>query len=1190
MKTHHAGSRLKSLELQGYKTFATKTAFEFAPTITAIVGPNGSGKSNIADAIRWVLGEQSYSLLRGKRTEDMIFSGSELRPRAGLASAEITFDNSDGWLPIEFGEVSIGRRASRDGQNDYLINGQRVRLRDVGEILSESGLAERTYTVIGQGLVDAALSLRADERRKLFEEAAGIGLYRKRREEATRRLETTRRNLERVQDILAELRPRLRSLERQAQRARDYSQVRDDLKASLRIWYGYHWDQAQAELAAIRAAADRADLAKRTLIQSQSEIEQELGELRVSIKKLRGEIGDASQRRSELLDQSQILGRQQAVAEERLRWLEEQRDLISSEIASMDESLKRLKLRLEAVGEERQSLRQALTSGGANERRPDGPESDGELAAGLRRRLTELRSQESELQTQKVRLETERQQLEGRAAELQHRREVDRGTHADLKEQQRATEKLAGEREGMVQSTQAKMDQIRSGMDASEQEAGRLEARRTALTLELQNLEVELARKRAQLAAASERIDHDLEERARAVRPEALAGPSGVWLTYPPRLEKAIGTALGEFLQGTPFRSMEDIFDVLQELEGQLPAGKAALLSLSGKSAPRLELADSEGVVGLAADLVRPKAGWAPIVEALLGRVAIVEDRSAAGRLLPHIPPDARVVTLAGELFLGSGQVLVGSSSSLTKVESAQDLRNEVQDDHRRKEELSAEIESLAKRLEVLHRERSQQGERKDSLEEQLEQHRAAWRAASVEMAEAQGKVRAASEQSERSQRELEELRAQSEAVHGKLQAIREEWSQAQQAARSLRAELEVLGVDSDQFDEGSRFDALQRSMEDTASRMEEYQDRIDSLEAEKAGWLQRLSDNQGQEVELQAEIGALVERSADLERSVEAQDEMLAPAEGEIRELETRRSELENRESGARLSLQRAEYENSQVQIKLARKEEELLGLQRRIEDDFGLVAFDYDDGTTGQEPLPLEGLVEKLPAVEQLPEGIDSQVRRLRAQLRRMGAVNPEAQEEYEEVKQRVEFLTGQVDDLRSAEAKVEEVIAELGLIMEREFRVTFDAVAVEFRETFQRLFGGGSARLHLAEDGNPNEAGIEIEARLPGKREQGLAVLSGGERSLTASALVFALLRVSPPPFCVLDEVDAMLDEANVSRFCDLLTELSETTQFIVITHNRQTVQVAEAVYGITMGADSSSRSISLDLEEAAREVAA
>jgi chromosome segregation protein len=282
--------RLKSLELNGYKTFATKTLFEFSGDITAVVGPNGSGKSNIADALRWVLGEQSYSLLRARKTDDMIFSGSETRSRAGMASATVTFDNSDGWLPIDFSEVSVTRRAYRDGQNEYLINNQRVRLREVTELLSKSGLSERTYTVIGQGLVDTALSLKPEERRRLFEEAAGIGLYRTRKEQALRRLDTTKRNLERVQDILAELEPRLKSLERQAKRAREHVQIRQDLEVILKEWYGYHWHHRQKELLETRSFARKQEAALETSRQTQSELNQSLNEVRSKVNGLRSRL------------------------------------------------------------------------------------------------------------------------------------------------------------------------------------------------------------------------------------------------------------------------------------------------------------------------------------------------------------------------------------------------------------------------------------------------------------------------------------------------------------------------------------------------------------------------------------------------------------------------------------------------------------------------------------------------------------------------------------------------------------------------------------------------------------------------------------------------------------------------------------------------------------------------------------
>jgi chromosome segregation protein len=287
---------------------------------------------------------------------------------------------------------------------------------------------------------------------------------------------------------------------------------------------------------------------------------------------------------------------------------------------------------------------------------------------------------------------------------------------------------------------------------------------------------------------------------------------------------------------------------------------------------------------------------------------------------------------------------------------------------------------------------------------------------------------------------------------------------------------------------------------------------------------------------------------------------------------------------------LQEAERGHSQLQIELARREEELSSLRRRIEDDFGLVAFEYQNAIASQEPLPLEGLVEKLPRVDDLPIDLQTQIGRMKAQLRRMGSINPEAQSEYKEVRGRVDFLTQQLEDSQKASTQIRDVIAELDVLMEREFRKTFEAVAKEFRETFTRLFGGGSARLILTDMDDFNNSGIDIEARLPGRRSQGLAALSGGERSLTATSLIFSLLKISPTPFCVLDEVDAMLDEANVERFIEMLRELSQETQFILITHNRQTVQAAEVIYGVSMGADSASRVISLRLDEAIQQVSA
>jgi len=414
--------RLKSLELQGFKTFANRTVFEFANTITAIVGPNGSGKSNIADSLRWVLGEQSYSLLRAKKTEDMIFSGSENRPRAGLAAVTVTFDNSDGWLPIDFSEVAITRRAYRDGQNAYLINGQRVRLRDVTELLAQSGLSERTYTVIGQGLVDAALSLKAEERRRLFEEAAGIGLHRSRREKALRRLDKTRRNLERVQDILAELKPRLRSLERQARRAQGYEQVKTDLQELLREYYGFHWHRAQQELTDARKAVDFQETKLGQARHGQKNLDSTLGGLRQRTQDLRNELSAWHRDSAHLHTQREGISRRLAVAEERQRSLKDQEQNTELELLNRQEEANLYKDQLSQLGQEAEGKRNDLNEAAA--------QSKGAKDA-LDQRQAERKEAEAELiqeQNGLAALNARQGKLQALAAE--HKGQIERITRA----------------------------------------------------------------------------------------------------------------------------------------------------------------------------------------------------------------------------------------------------------------------------------------------------------------------------------------------------------------------------------------------------------------------------------------------------------------------------------------------------------------------------------------------------------------------------------------------------------------------------------------------------------------------------------------------------------------------------------------------------------------------------------------
>ncbi|MGD8554266.1 MAG: AAA family ATPase, partial [Anaerolineales bacterium] len=673
--------RVKSLELQGYKTFAHKTVFEFAPSITIIVGPNGSGKSNIADAIRWVLGEQSFSVLRAKRTEDLIFSGSDSRPRAGMASATIVFDNRDGWLPIDFNEVTISRRAYRDGQNEYLINGSRVRLREVAELLGKTGLARRTYTIIGQGLVDEALSLKAEQRRLLFEEAAGIGIYRSRRREALRRLDATRRNLERVLDILAELKPRLRSIERQAKRAQRYQQVRQDLMEGLRVWHGHHWHQLQQVVTELQEQRRAKGLALDELRRKQETTEKDLSDVRRRIDELRSSLHGASRHISALYAEREVYGRRLAVVEERSRWLKEQEELIETEISSLEARKKDLGHRLMEAKQELQARQEKLEGAEATEQelRSEGKLGRAEMkklqarALELRRELEELTAQQAAWETKMAQLDQRQEELEARGKELE----------AQVSEAQRAVEQAEGQlrvaAEALEEAKQASASADKEGQ-AAEEALAEAEAILKRYQEELAGLQSKHSAKKAEFEALNllphlaQRASDQLAAAAEQGDIEGLVGAFSSALKVKQKHKKAIAAALGDVDSGQAFRSLDDVAEALKWLEAHAKGERAVLAPISGlrKSTP-LPPFDDTACLGNAASLVRAESPYQELVELLLGRILVVEDREAALRLLGDLPPDGKLVTLAGEVFHGTGLVVAGAGAASGDFRAIQD-------------------------------------------------------------------------------------------------------------------------------------------------------------------------------------------------------------------------------------------------------------------------------------------------------------------------------------------------------------------------------------------------------------------------------------------------------------------------------------------------------------------------------------
>ncbi len=1192
--------RLKSLELLGYKTFASRTSFEFPGMITAVVGPNGSGKSNVADSMRWVLGEQSYSLLRGKKTEDMIFAGSEQRGRSGMASATITFDNSDGWLPIDYSEVSITRRAYRDGQNEYLLNGQKVRLKEISELLAQSGLAERTYTIIGQGLVDAALALKPEERRRLFEEAAGIGLYRSRKEEAINRLEATRRNLERVKDILAELEPRLQSLEKQAKRAQDYERVKADLRLLLQDWYGYHWHQNQGEFNHVRDILKSQGIRLESVRQSHAEVSQAMNESRGKIHSIRARLNEWHTSAGQLHNELTQVSRQSAILDERQHSLNEQRSSWQNELARSEEEDQAFQANLELAEQELIRLETEV-----EEARSHADLSRKKLIARQEERERVERSLRNARQNL-IGSETRLVQLTAHHYEIENRQETIlenigsilktiNSFRQDLEKSKANLQKLVQEKEDAERVKKGKEAELlahRTQVTDQEVERRRLQNQKS-------RIEAEKARLKAQtdVLEQAERAMSGYSEGARflvqAARQDRLKGDYRLLsslLDVPVEYETAFAAVLGEMLDLVLLDPAAEVENTLSLIERD-SKGRVAFIKVEQVlPVESLVFPEDTDAIGVAADLVAPKEETlAPLIKFLLGRTLVVKDRQAAYRLIASLPASGQIVTLKGELFSSHGHVVAGKVGRTGMISRSRQIREKNDALSQLDGQLNANrsaLQSLDQALEKLRAQESDLVRQSKEMGIKAEKTREVYQ----QGLNAQEQIRRQAEWYEGQQKDLDNQIARVKIELAKDEAelvgIDMAIAKTREEVRKFQRDLGELPVDEFQSQVTHWDTAIavsSRALKESQKRVDERKQRLVETQQRQGVLRKRLEELEAGLSEIDHQKDSLHTREESLNAEIQAFQAIIEPAEKDLTEAERQSTDLLAVEAASLQALTVAERHFTQAELDLDRNRDALQALRRRIEDDFGLVAFEYAPNVSGQTPLPFEGMVNRLPVILELAPEIEEAITRFKTQLRRMGSINPDALNEFRSVQDRFQFMTSQVADLSHADADLRQVIGELDELMKRDFRRTFNAVAVEFRQMFTRLFGGGSAHLVMMDEDNPIDTGIDIEARLPGRREQGLSLLSGGERSLTAVALVFSLLKVSPTPFCVMDEVDAMLDESNVGRFCDMLRELSHNTQFIIITHNRNTVQIADVVYGITMGRDSTSQTISVKLDE-------
>ena len=1189
--------RLKQLELYGYKSFASRTRFEFGEGLTAIVGPNGSGKSNVADAVRWVMGEQSFSSLRAKSSEDMIFAGSRSRSRLGMAEVTLVIDNADGTLPLDYSEVAVGRRAFRSGENEYLLNSTKVRYRDILDVLGGAGLARSSYTTIGQGEVDAALALRPEARRALFEEAAGITPHLRRREETLRRIAETERNLERVGDLINELVPRARSLRRQAERAEEYLLLRQDLEELQRIWYGHQWQRRQAQLQRAEAAVRQEEVHLEILRQRVSDVSQRRAAIAQAVETHQQRIAIIEREMDALRDTSERLRREAAVNAERGRLYAQQLTTLQDDLAQLTQRRQVLQAEISRAQQELASQHEIHAAS-----RQAWQEARQELK-GLEASRANLEQQARQQQAALAALATEQSQAAARLQTLHERQQ-------ELAAQRRRAEEAATPLSERVHGSRLRAQQLASGVDTLAAELDALEAQRVELAQAVQNAESALAeaedsaararRERDRLAARYQALDRVREEMSgyhpgvRAVlNPEAnLAGMVGTVATLmrvPSELEDAIEAALGARLQNVVAQTWEDAERAIEHLK-RSRAGWATFLPLDTlRPHAKLKLAAGTGIVGVASDLVRYDQAHAPVYELLLGRVVVVEDLAVARRLLRERTGASLIVTLEGETVQPSGAVSGGARQRTNSQLLAQEREwRQLQPEVERAEQLSAVAEAarddaesqllaarqasraldehratLAKRLEQARTTLAAQERQTADLERDLAWHQERLETAQQQRTETAERIATLESASQELAHRQAALTVAVEAAQAELAACDDP------ALRRRVAELETKAA------------VAERTVNSQRTLVASHQANLDQLEEQIAAAERRIAEHQAEIQRLEAARAHLGQQVDANEAASRTQQEQIEPKRAALEALAQQRREIEDLASSSRERLSEGELAHHRAQIEEERAREALSTLRQSIEEDLGPI--DLPEAAGQQLRLDLGDDIIELPEVTALPAGLGDDIRRLRARIRRLGNVNPNAPHEYEQLLDRQTFLQGQAADLRGAIAALHEIIQELDAIIEQDFMATFERVDEAFGAYFSTLFGGGEAELALTTPDNIAETGVEITARPPGKRLQGLALLSGGERALTAVALLFALLRANPVPFCFLDEVDAALDESNVGRFGELLRQHAEQTQFVVITHNRRTIEAAERIYGISMSEHGVSTCVSLKLPQ-------
>lgn len=1180
---------LKRLELQGFKSFADKTTLELMPGITAVIGPNGSGKSNISDAIRWVLGEQSMKSLRGQKSEDVIFAGTQSRKSLGFAEVSLIFDNMDGKLPIEYTEVTVTRRLFRSGESEYLINKTNCRLKDIVELFMDTGIGKDGYSIIGQGRIDEILSNKSEDRRHVFEEASGIVKYKARKIESEKKLEQTKLNLLRINDIIYEIEQKIEPLKEQSEKAKKYLNLKEELKNIEIGLFVYNINEYKEKLAKIIEDTQILNTQKDEESNKLEEINNLKQKLKQEIDVITEEIENLHNLEAKTLQEKEQINSDIKVVNERIAnnnlnyqrfeeeiiELKEKKKELEEEVKQKEEKKINLfanKEKFEKELEEKQKELDELTNK-LSEKEKEIEEhkkiveqcidNKFEKSTELNTYTTNLENLEKREKNIKIEIQQGISELDG----IKFNKEDIAKAFYDIENKRKETlsqlEEATKNKEDNIKKIKEYEDKINLILSEYRIKESRLKFLK------------ETEKEKEGYTKSVKTLLLDCEKNA-----ELSKGVNGVLsslIEVDKKYGLAIEMALGGALQNIVTETENDAKKLVEHLRKN-NIGRASFLPISavrGKKLDKINSKNIAGVHGIASDLVKYNSKYDGIIQSLLGRVVIVEDMNQAIELAKQNKYSFKIVTLKGDIINPSGMITGGSAP--TKTVNILGRAGEIKDLEKELNEINEKVKKLEQEKEDYKNSIEEILEKANTLEENLKEIDIQYATDKQKLVSVEENIEKAEKRLQKLKEESTEIKEQKEEIDKKKTEIQKEIEELEDKKENLSKiinEYANLNKDNQKYIDDLNFDVTNlkisvNSFNESEMSIDEVVERINNEIATNNTGVQNKEENL-QKITLENEklaqdIKNFENRLAEMDKNIEGRDTKVQELKQDRNQKNEKLSETENKVINQFETLENIKSEITKIEIKKEKIEHDIEEITNKLWEEYELTPNNVSENY--QKPTNVMTATKE--------------ASKIREEIKNLGSVNIDSIEEYKNTSERYDFMCEQRLDVENSMAQLKNVITEMTETMKEQFLKQFKIINENFKTTFKELFGGGTAELILEDESNILETGIEIKVQPPGKKLQNMMLLSGGERAFTAIAILFSMLKINPSPFCILDEIEAALDDVNVYRFAEYLKKFTGETQFLTITHRKGTMEQASTVYGVTMEENGISKLLSMKL---------